>query len=29
LPLAGFPSLGEIAPLRVGNGYTRNLFHNK
>ena len=28
LPLAGFPSLGEIAPLRAGNGYTRNLFHN-
>ncbi len=28
LPLAGFPSLGEIVPLRAGNGYTRNLFHN-
>lgn len=28
LPLAGFPSAGEIAPLRRGEGYTRNLFHN-
>jgi hypothetical protein len=28
LPLAGFPSFGEIAPLRRGNGFTRNLFHN-
>ena len=28
LPLAGFPSLGEIAPLQGANGYTRNLFHN-
>lgn len=28
LPLAGFPSAGEIAPLRRGNAYTRNLFHN-
>jgi hypothetical protein len=28
LPLAGFPSFGEIAPLRRGAGYTHNLFHN-
>lgn len=28
LPLAGFPSAGEIGPLRRGRGYTRNLFHN-
>lgn len=30
LPLAGFPSFGEIAPLRRsdGDGYTHNLFHN-
>lgn len=28
LPLAGFPSLGEIAPLQGAKGYTRNLFHN-
>jgi hypothetical protein len=28
LPLAGFPSAGEIGPLRRGSGYTRNLFHN-
>jgi len=28
LPLAGFPSAGEIGPLRRGNAYTRNLFHN-
>jgi hypothetical protein len=28
LPLAGFPSFGEIAPLRRGRGYTHNLFHN-
>jgi hypothetical protein len=28
LPLAGFPSAGEIAPLRRGDGYTRSLFHN-
>ena len=28
LPLAGFPSAGEIGPLRRGCGYTRNLFHN-
>lgn len=28
LPIAGFPSRGEIAPLPRGEGYTRNLFHN-
>ncbi len=28
LPLAGFPSFGEMAPLRNGDGYTPNLFHN-
>ncbi len=28
IPLAGFPSLGEIAPLRAEGGYTANLFHN-
>ena len=28
LPLAGFPSAGEIGPLRRGHAYTRNLFHN-
>ncbi|RZU38173.1 hypothetical protein EV700_2751 [Fluviicoccus keumensis] len=28
LPLAGFPSLGEIAPLRRSGGYSPNLFHN-
>jgi hypothetical protein len=28
LPMAGFPSFGEIAPLRRGRGYTHNLFHN-
>ena len=28
IPLAGFPSRGEIAPLPSGNGYTRTLFHN-
>lgn len=28
LPLAGFLSAGEIAPLRRGDAYTRNLFHN-
>jgi hypothetical protein len=28
LPLAGFPSFGEIGPLRRGSGYTRNLFHH-
>ncbi len=28
VPLAGFPSFGEIAPLQRGSGYTHNLFHN-
>ncbi len=28
LPMAGFPSFGEIGPLRDEHGYTRNLFHN-
>jgi len=28
LPLAGFPSAGEIGPLQRGPTYTRNLFHN-
>lgn len=28
LPLAGFPSFGEIAPLKGPAGFTRNLFHN-
>jgi len=28
LPLAGFPSRGEIAPLARGSGYTANLYHN-
>lgn len=28
LPIAGFPSFGEIGPLRHNNAYTRNLFHN-
>lgn len=28
LPLAGFPSAGEFGPLRRGQAYTRNLFHN-
>lgn len=29
LPLAGFPSFGEIGPLRLPDGqYSRNLFHN-
>ena len=28
LPLAGFPSRGEIAPLPRGEGYTHTLFHN-
>ncbi|QDQ27730.1 hypothetical protein FNU76_15990 [Chitinimonas arctica] len=28
LALAGYPSFGEIGPLREGQGYTRNLFHN-
>jgi hypothetical protein len=28
LPIAGFPSFGEIGPLRTAQGYSRNLFHN-
>lgn len=28
LPLVGFPSFGEIAPLHGEQGYSRNLFHN-
>lgn len=28
LPLAGFPSAGEIGPVRTSHGYSRNLFHN-
>jgi len=28
VPLAGFSSFGEIAPLRRGSAYTHNLFHN-
>ncbi len=28
LPIAGFPSFGEISPLRTEQGYSRNLFHN-
>ncbi|MCW8887329.1 MAG: FIST C-terminal domain-containing protein [Motiliproteus sp.] len=28
LPLAGFPSFGEIAPLPIDDGYSDNLFHN-
>ena len=28
LPLTGFTSFGEIAPLRHDNGCTRYLFHN-
>ena len=28
LPLVGFPSLGEIGPLRTTHGYSANLFHN-
>lgn len=28
LALAGFPSLGEIAPLRTADGYSPSLFHN-
>lgn len=28
LPLAGFPSGGEIGPVRTAQGYSRNLFHN-
>jgi small ligand-binding sensory domain FIST len=28
LPIAGFPSFGEIGPLWHEGKYTRNLFHN-
>ncbi|OZG70993.1 hypothetical protein BTA51_23085 [Hahella sp. CCB-MM4] len=28
LPIAGFPSFGEIGPLQLDGQYTRNLFHN-
>ena len=28
VPIAGFPSFGEIAPLPQGSGYSDNLFHN-
>ncbi len=28
LALAGFPSFGEMGPLKNPSGYTRNLFHN-
>ena len=28
LPLLGFPSVGEIAPLRHAEGYSRSYFHN-
>ncbi|WP_137940108.1 FIST N-terminal domain-containing protein [Chitinivorax sp. B] len=28
LPLAGYPSFGEIGPLPLADGYTRSLFHN-
>lgn len=28
LPITGFPSFGEIGPLRMASGYSRNLFHN-
>ncbi len=28
LPIVGFPSFGEIGPLKTESGYTRNLFHN-
>ena len=28
LPIAGFPSFGEIGPVKVSGGYSRNLFHN-
>jgi hypothetical protein len=28
LPLVGYPSFGEIGPLRDEQGYTGNLFHN-
>lgn len=28
LPMAGFPSSGEFGPMRQGEGYTHNMFHN-
>ncbi|WP_020408582.1 FIST signal transduction protein [Hahella ganghwensis] len=28
LPIAGFPSFGEIGPIKLEGQYTRNLFHN-
>lgn len=28
LALAGFPSFGEIGPLKEGHRYTRNMYHN-
>lgn len=28
IPLVGFPSLGEVGPLRTVDGYSANLFHN-
>jgi small ligand-binding sensory domain FIST len=28
MPLVGFPSLGEVGPLRTVDGYSGNLFHN-
>jgi len=28
LPLAGFPSFGEIGPVRLGDTYSETLFHN-
>lgn len=28
LPMAGFPSFGEIGPLKENGGYTPNMFHN-
>ncbi|ARU57202.1 FIST domain-containing signal transduction protein [Oleiphilus messinensis] len=27
-PIAGFPSFGEIGPIKTGSGYSRPLFHN-
>lgn len=28
VPMAGFPSAGELGPVRTSHGYSRNLFHN-
>jgi hypothetical protein len=28
LPIAGYPSFGEIGPLQTSEGYSPNLFHN-